>query len=106
MVVRRSVRERRWVFLVVVVLGEGSSCWRRSLAILRSREVRYLAVEGQSGMICQANMATMMLGKPSTRKRARQGSRGPCCDSFTMSQAKVLAQLVASGAAEMKRPTR
>ena len=84
----------------------GCSDSRRSLATLRSRGVRYLTVEGESGMMCQATMPTMMLGKPSSKKSARQGSRGPCWDSLTISHARVLAQLVARGAAEMKRPTR
>ena len=103
---KRSVRERACSLLVVVGWEGRSSDCRRTFATLRSRGVRYLAVEGESGITCQANTATMMLGKPSNRKRARQGSRGPCWESLTISQARVLAQLVARGAAEMKSPTR
>ncbi len=42
---------------------------------------------------------TMTEGKPSTRKRRRQGAMGLAWANFTMIQARVLAKLVARGAA-------
>lgn len=74
---------------------------RRSLATFRSLTVRYRADSGESGMKYHANIAVMMLGNPSKRKTARQDSMGPFCVSLTIIQARVLAKLVARGAAEI-----
>lgn len=56
-------------------------------------------------MKCHAKIAVMMLGNPSNKKTALQDSIGPFRVSFTMSHATLLAKLVASGAAEICRPT-
>ena len=47
---------------------------------------------------------TIILGKPSTRKSSRQEAMGILVPSLVMTHAKLLANEVASGAAEMKRP--
>lgn len=82
-----------------------SLCWfsscSRSRATFRSLLLRYLAVSGESGMKYQAKTAVMMLGKPSNRNKARHGSIGPFSLSLTMTHARLLAKLVASGAAEI-----
>lgn len=88
------------------LLGEADGRRSRSAATLRSRRVRYRAVLGESGMMYQAAMATMILGKPSTRKSARHGSTGPSCESLTITHARLLAKLVAKGAAAICIPTR
>lgn len=49
----------------------------------------------------QAKIAVMMLGKPSNRNNARHGSIGPLLLNFTITQARLLAKLVANGAAEI-----
>lgn len=49
---------------------------------------------------------TMILGKPSTRKSSRHEAMGIFVPILVMSHAKLLANEVASGAAEMKRPVR
>lgn len=96
-----------WVVEDLFDLEDASPSGRSlNLATFRSREVRYLAVDGESGMTCQAKKATTTLGKPSIKNKALHGSRGPCEESLTMSQATVLAQLIANGAAEMNSPTR
>lgn len=51
-------------------------------------------------------MATTTEGKPSRRKRSRQDAMGMYCPSFTIRNARVLANEVAKGAADMKRPVR
>lgn len=91
---------------VVESLSCCCSSWSRSLATFLSRGVRYRAVSGESGMKYHAKMAVIMLGKPSNKNRARHGSIGPFLLSLTMSQARLLAKLVASGAAEICSPTR
>ena len=48
----------------------------------------------------------MILGKPSTRKISRHEAMGIFVPILVMSHAKLLANEVASGAAEMKRPVR
>ena len=48
----------------------------------------------------------MILGKPSTRKSSRQEAMGIFVPILVMNHAKLLANEVASGAAEMKRPVR
>ena len=63
-------------------------------------------MSGLSGIWYQASTATMMLGEPSTRKSRRQGEIGMPAPAFVMSQARLLAKLVARGAAEMKGPVR
>ena len=49
---------------------------------------------------------TTILGKPSTRKSSRHEAMGIFVPSLVMSHARLLANEVASGAAEMKRPVR
>jgi len=86
---------------------EGSfSLRRRNLATFFSRFVRNLAVLGLSGMRRQAWTATRTLGKPSTRKRSRHLAMGDFSATSMMAHAKVLANDVASGAADMKNPVR
>jgi len=92
--------------IAVLSLSCRCSSWSRSRATFLSRGVRYRAVSGESGMKYQANIAVMMLGKPSNKNRARHGSIGPSWLSLTMTQARLLAKLVASGAAEIWSPTR
>lgn len=53
----------------------------------------------------QAKMAVIMLGKPSKRKSARHGSIGLFWLSLTITHARLLAKLVARGAAEIWSPT-
>ena len=81
-----------------------STC-SRSRATFLCRDVRYRAVSGESGMRYQAKIAVMMLGKPSKRNSALHGSIGPFLLSFTITQARLLAKLVAKGAAEIWSPT-
>lgn len=50
-------------------------------------------------MADQAATETTTEGKPSTRKRRRQGAMGPREANLTMMHARVEAKLVASGAA-------
>lgn len=82
-----------------------SSCWdsssNRSRATFRSLALRYLAVSGESGMKYHAKAAVIMLGRPSNRNNARHGSIGPFLLNLTITQARLLAKLVASGAAEI-----
>jgi len=92
--------------VVVESLSCCCSSWSRSLATFLSRGVRYRAVSGESGMKYHAKMAVIMLGKPSNKNRARHGSIGPFLLRLTMSQARLLAKLVASGAADIWSPTR
>lgn len=54
---------------------------------------------GESGTMRQAMTATMTDGKPSTRKRRRHGVMGLASPTLRMSQARVEANEVASGAA-------
>lgn len=83
------------------------ACGRRRTAIRRSRGVRYDAVEGESGIRCQAQRATNREGKPSIRKSARQGVMiRVFLDKKTIAHARELAKELARGAAEMKIPTR
>ena len=49
---------------------------------------------------------TTILGKPSTRKSSRHEAMGIFVPVLMMSHARLLANEVASGAAEMKRPVR
>lgn len=77
---------------------------RRRRATFFSRGVRYVAAEGESGIVCQATTATSTLGKPSSRKSNLQEAIGEYFPSLMIAQARVLAKLVASGAAEMKNP--
>ena len=46
----------------------------------------------------------MILGKPSTRKSIRHGVIAICCEIFVITQARLAANEVASGAAEMNNP--
>jgi len=63
-------------------------------------------VDGESGMEWKTTTATRMEGKPSRRKRSRQEAMGEWAPSFMMAHARVLANEVARGAAEMKSPVR
>jgi hypothetical protein len=83
----------------VVVVVVRFSCWRRRRATFFSRRVRYGAVWGESGMMCQARAAARTEGKPSIRKSRRQGAMGPDSASARISQAREEAKEVASGAA-------
>ncbi len=47
-----------------------------------------------------------MLGEPSTRNSSLQAAIGMCSPAFVISHARLLAKLVASGAAEMNSPVR
>ena len=76
----------------------------RSCATLRSLGVRYRALWGLSGMFRNTKTETMILGKPSTRKSSRHEAMGIPVPILVMTHAKLLANEVASGAAEMKRP--
>lgn len=78
---------------------DGCSLRRRRRATFFSRLVRYEAVCGESGMTFQAMTETTTEGKPSTRKSSRQGAMGLKSAHLTMTQARVLAKLVARGAA-------
>lgn len=60
---------------------------------------------GESGMVCQTKMAMRMLGKPSRRKRRRHEAMGLLFPNLTIAHARVLANDVARGAADMKNPT-
>lgn len=83
------------------------SCFRkRSVAISRSLVESYGEVEGESGMIYQAHTATSILGNPSMMNNNRQLSITVWLPSLTMAKAKVLAKLLARGAAEMNSPVR
>lgn len=57
-------------------------------------------------MTLHAMTETMTEGKPSMRKRRRQGAMGLSLPTLTMIQARVDAKLVARGAAEMKMAVR
>lgn len=72
---------------------------RRSRATRFSRVVRYGAEPGVSGIMDHASVATMTDGKPSMRKRRRQGAMGPYSPNLRMTQAREDANVVASGAA-------
>ena len=65
-----------------------------------------MAWEGLSGIWYQATTAATMLGEPSTRNSSLQAAIGMCSPAFVISQARLLAKLVAKGAAEMNRPVR
>jgi len=76
----------------------------RRRATFFSRDVRYVAVEGESGMVCQAITAIKTLGNPSRRNSNLHDAIGECFPSLIIAQASVLAKLVARGAAEIKNP--
>lgn len=61
--------------------------------------MRYGAVSGVSGIMCQAATATRTEGNPSTRKSRRHGAIGPYSAKLMISQASEDAKVVASGAA-------
>lgn len=80
---------------------------KRSVAIWRSRGVRKKVVDGESGIMYQAQMATNKEGNPSIRNSALQGvMTWDFWLSNTMPHARELAKELASGAAEIKMPTR
>ena len=55
-------------------------------------------------MYRNTKIETMILGKPSTRNNKRQSAIGIRLPILVITQAKLLAKAVASGAAEMNRP--
>ena len=55
-------------------------------------------------MYRETKIETMILGKPSTRNSKRQTAIGIRLPVLVITQAKLLANDVASGAAEMNRP--
>ena len=75
----------------------------RDLATFFSLRVKYLAVPGLSGMYRNTRNETIILGKPSTKNNKRQLAIGIRFPILVITQAKLLANDVASGAAEMKR---
>ena len=101
---RISRNFRPWGFVLSACTS--FSFRNRRLATFRSRRVRYLADSGLSGIYNHTNTATMMLGKPSTRNSNRHADIGLFDPIFVISHARLLANEVASGAAEMKRPVR
>ena len=81
----------------------GRSLRSRDLATFCCLRVKYLAVPGRSGIYRNTRNETIILGKPSTKNNNRQLAIGIRFPILVITQAKLLANDVASGAAEMKR---
>lgn len=78
----------------------------RNLATFLCRGVKKLAFPGESGINNQAKTAATKLGNPSIKNSERHGAIGILLLNSTIAHATLLANEVASGAADMKSAVR
>lgn len=102
----RISRQSSLDFLPIIPCLESLSLPSLQRAMSFSRSLRNRAVSGVSGIWYHASMATMMLGNPSTRNKTLHAETWTWVATFVISQARLLANEVARGAADMKRPVR
>ncbi len=102
----RISRQSSLELLLIIPSLEFLSLLSLRRAILFSRWSRNLAMLGLSGIWYQAIIATTTLGNPSTRNKSLHDEIWTWFATFVTSHARLLANEVARGAADMKRPVR